>query len=91
MPQEYKSKIQAEKKLSQAKYVLKDMQKFRGKVFVNNGIDKETGASPLQVCVSSFLAHSRSVLQYTYKECKQNNSVNSYEQEIINHPIIRAC
>jgi hypothetical protein len=25
------------------------MQKFKGKVFVNNGVDQETGAYPLQV------------------------------------------
>lgn len=84
----YKSKIQIEKKLAQAKFVLKEMQKYRGKVFVNNGIDQETGAHPLQVNISSFLAHTRSVLQYAYKENKERNTTCIYEGAVKKRPII---
>jgi len=84
----YKSKKQVESKLAQAKYVLKEMQKYRGKVFVNNGIDQETGANPLQVNVSSFLAHTRSMLQYAYKECKEHEKVSIYEVAVNKYPII---
>lgn len=72
----------------QAKYVLNQIQKYRGKVFVNNGIDPETGAYPLQANVSSFLAHTRSVLQYAYKECKERGALSAYESAVIRHPII---
>ena len=77
-----------ESKLAQAKYVLKEMQKYRGKVFVNNGVDQETGANPLQVNVSSFLAHTRSVLQYAYKECKERGKIAIYEVAVNKRPII---
>lgn len=81
----YKSKIQIEKKLAQAKFVLKEMRKYRGNLFVN---DQETGAHPLQVNISSFLAHTRSVLQYAYKENKERNTAYIYEGAVKKRPII---
>ena len=84
----YKSKDQVEKKLAQARFVLKEMQKYRGKVFVNNGVDEETGAYPLQVNISSFLAHTRSALQYAYKECKELDKRSVYEATINDFPLI---
>ena len=86
----YKSKNHIEKKLAQAKYTIKEMQKFKGKVFVNNGVDQETGAYPLQVKISSFLACTRSVLQYAYKEAKEKGLVTAYETAVNKRPIIRA-
>ena len=77
-----------ESKIAQTKYVLKEMQKYRGKVFVNNGIDPETGAHPLQVNISSFLAHTRSILQYAHKECKERNETPVYESAVNKRPII---
>jgi hypothetical protein len=85
----YRSKEQIEKKLAQAKYVFNQIQRYRGKIFVNNGIDDETGASPLQVHVSSFLAHTRSVLQYAYKECKVRENLSAYEAAVSDYPIIK--
>lgn len=85
----YKSKNQIIKKLAQAKYTLKEMQKFKGKVFVNNGVDQETGAYPLQVKISSFLAHTRSVLQYAYKEAKERDMVTVYDSAVNKRPIIK--
>ena len=84
----YRSKQQVDKKLAQAKYVLSQIQTYRGKVFVNNGIDPETGAHPLQVNVSSFLAHTRSVLQYACKECKERGALSAYESAVGRYPII---
>lgn len=84
----YHSKKQAEKKLAQAKYVLGQIQKYRGKVFVNNGIDSETGAHPLQVHVASFLAHTRSIVQYAHKECKERGTLAVYNATVGNYPII---
>ena len=85
----YRSKKQIEKKLAQAKYVLNEIQKYRGKVFINNGVDPDTGAHPLQVNVSSFLAHTRSVLQYAYKECEDRGEIPTYESAVGEKPIIR--
>jgi hypothetical protein len=85
----YRSKEQIEKKLAQAKYVFNQIQRYRGKIFVNNGIDDETGASPLQVHVSSFLAHTRSVLQYAYKECEVRENLSAYEAAVSDYPIIK--
>jgi len=85
----YRSKAQIEKKLSQAKYILKEMQKFRDKIFVNNGVDPETGVHPLQVKISSFLALTRSVLQYAYKEAKEKKQITEYEKIVNKHPIIK--
>ena len=84
----YRSRQQFEKKIVQAKYVLKVMQKYRGKVFVNNGVDQETGAHPLQVNISSFLAHTRSALQYAYKECKERNETSVYDATLKEYPLI---
>lgn len=84
----YQSKKQIESKMAQSKYVLKEMQKYKNKVFVNNGIDEETGAQPLQALISSFLAHTRSVLQYAYKECKERNKKSVYEAGLNNRPLI---
>ena len=84
----YKSKRHIESKLAQAKFVLNEMRKYRGKLFVNNGIDPETGAYPLQVNIGSFLAHARSVFQYAYKESKERNMVCIYEVAVNKRPII---
>ena len=77
----YHSKEQIEKKLAQAQYEFNDMERFCGKIFVNNGIDIDTGAYPLQVKLSSFISHVRSAIQYAYKECKENNNLTIYESE----------
>jgi len=84
----YRSKKQIHDKIAQSKFVLKEMQKYRNKVFVNNGIDEETGAHPLQVNIGSFLAHTRSVLQYAYKECRERNRESIYEAAVNSRPII---
>ncbi|MEW6314351.1 MAG: hypothetical protein AB1513_10010 [Pseudomonadota bacterium] len=84
----YRSKEQVEKKLAQAKYALNQIQRYRGKIFVNNGIDPATGAHPLQVNVSSFLALTRSVLQYAYKECKERGELSAYETAVGRNTII---
>ena len=77
-----------ERKISQAKYALKSMQKYRRKVFVNGGLDSETGAYPLQVEISSFITTTRSVLQYALKECKRRGKLNNYESSVRKRPII---
>lgn len=84
----YISKKHVEKKLAQAKYTLNEMQKYRGKVFVNNGVDPDTGAHPLQVSISSFLAQTRSVLQYAYKETEERETTPTYEEAVAKRPII---
>ena len=84
----YQCRENSESKLAQAEYTLKVMKKYRGKVFSNNGLDHETGAYPLQTNISAFLAHTRSAIQYAYKECKTRNTLATYEAAICKRPII---
>ena len=78
----YKSKKQIENKIRQVNFVNNEIQKFRGRVFVNDGVDPETGAHPLITHVSSFLAHARSVVQYAYKEAKEAGKLSEYERYV---------
>ncbi|MEX2163237.1 MAG: hypothetical protein WD823_03200 [Sulfuricaulis sp.] len=78
----YKSKISIEKKLAQAKYVLKMINKYRGRIFTNGGKDPETGANTLVTHISSFLAHTRSIVQYAHKEAKESYNIEKYDQYV---------
>ena len=84
----YKSKRHIESKLAQAKFVLNEMRKYRGKLFVNNGIDVETGAYPLQVNIGSFLVHARCVLLDARKESQARNMQHIYGAAVNKRPII---
>lgn len=79
----YKSKTQIEKKLAQSKYIFKQISKFRNRVFVKGGLDEETGARPLLTYLSSFLAHTRSVLQYAHREAKGSGKLAEYDKCIL--------
>ncbi len=80
----YKSKLQIEKKLKQVNFVKNEIHKFKDRIFVNHGIDPETGDHPLIAHVSSFLANSRSIIQYAYKEAKESGKLNYYDQYVQN-------
>lgn len=66
----YRSKFEIERKLKQIKYNFKDLMKFRNRVFVNNGIDQETGCYPLEIKLGTFLIYCRSIFQYDLKEVR---------------------
>jgi hypothetical protein len=85
----YKSKAQIEKKQKQVNFMRNEIHKFKGRIFVNNGIDPETGAHPLITHLSSFLAHTRSIIQYAYKEAKESGKLNEFEQYIRRIDIFR--
>jgi hypothetical protein len=85
----YKSKSEIEKKLKQAKYVYKEISKFKNRIFVNNGLDEETGSYPLLTHVSSFLAHARSILQYAQKEAKESGIQSKYDNYVSQNKIIK--
>lgn len=85
----YKSKKQVEKKLAQSKYIFKQLCKFRNRIFVKGGIDEETGARPLLTYLSSFLAHTRSILQYVYREAHESGQLSVYERSVTRRPIFK--
>lgn len=85
----YKSKEQIEKKLRQSRYIFKQISKFKNRVFVNGGLDEETGARPLLAHLSSFLAHTRSVLQYAHREAKESGKLAEYQSCVAKNPIFK--
>ena len=90
----YKSKKNIDTALSQAKYLYyKKILKFKGKIFVNAGIDKEFNCSPLNIYFSAFITNCRSVFQYVIKEIKQNNRECNhrvlYDEYIKKRPLIK--
>lgn len=85
----YKSKNQIDKKIKQVNFVNNEIQKFRGRIFVNEGIDPETGADPLLTHISSFLAHARSIIQYAYKEAKEMGKLGEFEDYVQNIKIFK--
>jgi len=85
----YRSRTQIENKIAQSEYLYKQIKKFKNRIFVNGGIDKETGARPLLTYLSSFLSSTRSVLQYSYKEAKETNQFEKYNKFVNEKPIFR--
>ena len=85
----YRSKTQIEKKLKQVNFVNNEIQKYKGRIFVNGGIDPETGADPLFTHISSFIVHARSIIQYAFKEAKEVGKLNEYINYVQNVEIFR--
>ena len=85
----YKSKNQIDKKIKQVNFVNNEIQKYKSRIFVNDGIDPETGADPLLTHISSFLAHARSIIQYAYKEAKEVGKLDEYENYVQNIEIFK--
>lgn len=85
--EKYHSRNEIENKLSQSKYVLKQFKKFKNRLFVFNGLDKESGSYPIQTHFNSFLSHTRSIIQYANKEAKVNNKLSLYNEFINEHKI----
>ena len=85
----YKSKNEIDKKLKQVKYIRKEIEKFRGRVFVKEGLDEETGSYPLLTNVGSFLAHARSIFQYAQKEAKEAGCHEKYDNYVSQREIIK--
>lgn len=70
----YRCRSEIEKKLKQVRFVFGKISKFKGRIFVENGIDEETGSYPLLTEISSFLARAHSILQYAQKEAKETGN-----------------
>ena len=85
----YKSRKQIEKKIAQSEFLYKQIKKFQNRIFVNGGIDKETGARPLLTYLSSFLSSTRSILQYSCKEAKETNQLEKYQKYVNERPIFK--
>ncbi|NIM95050.1 MAG: hypothetical protein GTO18_15230 [Anaerolineales bacterium] len=85
----YRSRKQIEKKLAQAKYLYKQISKFKNRIFVKGGLDEETDARPLLTYLSSFLANTRSVLQYAHREAKESGKLAEYQSCVTEKPIFR--
>lgn len=80
----YRSKLQIENKLKQVNYINNEIQKFRNRIFVNDGVDPDTGAHPLLTHISSFITHARSVIQYAFKEAKNGGKEALYSDYVKN-------
>jgi hypothetical protein len=85
----YKSKSEIEKKLGQVKFVYKEISRFKNRIFVNNGLDEETESYPLLTHISSFIAHSRSILQYAQKEAKESGKQSNYDNYVCQNKVIK--
>jgi len=85
----YKCRSEIEKKLKQVRFVFGKISKFKGRIFVENGIDEETGSYPLLTEISSFLAHARSILQYAQKEAKETGNQSRYDNYVGKIKIIK--
>ena len=85
----YRSHKPISQKLAQAKYDMKRLARFKGLVLVENGKDPETGAYVFDAEFSSFLAHTRSILQYAHKEAKARGMQSAYEADVVKRPILK--
>lgn len=88
MKDQYRSQETIAKKLSDAKYLRKKFDYYRGKLIVNNGLDKDTNAYPFLVLFRSFLSATRSVLLYARKEAKDKRMLASYNKRFSEHGIL---
>jgi len=84
----YQSKLEIEKKMRQAKYALKQLTRYEGRIFVNEGRDPQTGSYPFITDLSSFLTQTRSILQYAYHEAQDRKLTHLYEEFVGDKPII---
>lgn len=75
-------KSEIEKKLKQVKFCYKQLCKFKDRIFASGGLDEETGSYPMRNHLSSFLASSRSVLQYALEAAKEHGKKPIYDQYI---------
>jgi hypothetical protein len=66
----YKSKFEVERKLRQVNFALAELKKFKNRVFINNGIDKDFDCSPMEIRLITFIILSRSIFQYVHKEAQ---------------------
>jgi hypothetical protein len=85
----YRNRKQIEKKLGQSNYIYKQISKFNNRIFVKGGLDEETVARPLLAYLSSFLAHTRSVLQYAHREAEESGKLTEYQSCVTEKPIFR--
>ena len=85
----YRSRAEVERKLRQAKYIHREIEKFRGRVFVRGGVDDDTGAYPLLTHIGSFLAHARSVFQYAHKEAAESGKLSLYDDFVRKSEVIK--
>jgi len=72
----YRSKFEIERKLKQLKFAYSELKKFENRVFVNNGIDPETGCNPLELRLGTFLIYARSIFQYAWKEVNESKDIS---------------
>jgi hypothetical protein len=71
----------------EAEYAFKRLSMFRGKVFVYNGRDMQTGAYPIRTYLGDFVSEARSVLQCIGKEMRQAGRWAEYETLVASHPV----
>ena len=91
----YKSKSVIERKLKQVRFSYKRLMKRQGKVYVEGGLDSETGCYPADVDLGCFMALGRSIFQYAFKEIKEFDKANPgtpkqplYDSHVSKTPII---
>jgi len=72
----YKSRFEIERKLKQVTYLYAELNRFKNRVFVNNGLDPETDCYPLEIKLGTFLIYCRSIFQYAIKEVKESSDSN---------------
>jgi len=84
----YQSKDEIHRKLQQAKYALRKLGRFEGRIFVNEGRDEETGGFPLLNDFCSFATQTRSVFQYGLKEARERCMQRAYDAFVEHRPII---
>lgn len=92
----YKSKAVIERKLRQVRFAYKRLMKRQGKVYVEGGLDTETGCYPADVDLGCFMALGRSIFQYALKEIKEFDKSNPgakkqplYDSYVSKTPIVK--
>src|SRR5690349_13812966 len=86
----YRSQYEVQRKLKQVKFALHELNKFRNRVFVKNGIDDDSECFPMEVRLISFIILARSIFQYAHKEAqKEKAKAAKYDSYINRHPIVR--
>lgn len=78
----YKSKNQIKDKIKTLKFEFNFIYRNKNRLVINDGIDKETGANVLSSHIISFFIIARTILQFAYKEAKNTNNQNKYDEYI---------
>jgi hypothetical protein len=78
------------RKLVEVRHLHSTLDRYRGKVFVRNGLDDKTGIYPVGMALSAFIVHARTIFQYAYKQADETGRTRAYEGFVTSRPIIQS-